>query len=526
MNIVMVDKSAFIDRRIVLEANSLQEEGHKPTLLNVRGATDAETESVNGLPVVRFSFAVNTAALDILEVDSKVEEARVNRSLERMTWLQKILDAVIPSWTGFVGRKFKTTLLLVSCPRAGLATMHNCKRGLAFKGLLVILLSLLTLNPRIFWSALRICFRKGVSSAGKLASKLPLLKPRRKPPEIPMKAPAAFTETLQDSWDHQVFDYVKSLAKVDIIHTHDLTSLPAAVACARHRRVPLVYDSHELYSYQPGFTPERVSELFNMEVDLIQYVDHVIVINEQMIDVMRRDLGDRSFTALTNATNLPTGFDIRKRYNLIREKTGIPQDEPILLFQGIINRLRFIDLLLEGLAQAQRTDVHMVFLTWGIEIYEFREMARTLGIGHRVHFLPPVDWDQIVYWAASADAGIMPYQPNCLSVRISSPNKMYEFIAAGTPMIGSSELENVHRIVSGEGFGVTLPLIEPKDYAAAIDKMFDVSKGGASRFRPNLLAKSRDYLWECEAEKLVALYRRIEGEQSGKASAARYATVS
>ncbi|MGI9143218.1 MAG: glycosyltransferase, partial [Fluviibacter sp.] len=159
-----------------------------------------------------------------------------------------------------------------------------------------------------------------------------------------------------------------------------------------------------------------------------------------------------------------------------------------------------------------RVAVHMVYLTWGMEIHEFERMSTNLGIRDRVHFLNPVPWSEIVYWAASVDVGVMPYQALDLNTRISSPNKMYEFIAAGTPMIGSSELVNVAKVVPIEGFGVLRPLHVATDYAEVINEIFDPEQGGPGRFRANLIDKAHKYLWRAEASGFEAMYARLLNE--------------
>ena len=124
--------------------------------------------------------------------------------------------------------------------------------------------------------------------------------------------------------------------------------------------------------------------------------------------------------------------------------------------------------------------------------------------------MPPVPWEDMIFWAASADVGILPYQGDDMNTKISSPNKLYEFICAAIPMIGSTELINVKEIIEKEGFGVTYPLKEAKDYAAAIQKMFDPTLGGPRRFKTNLLNKRHLYLWEHEEKKLLNLYKTLD----------------
>ncbi|AOW12648.1 hypothetical protein LPB72_16600 [Hydrogenophaga crassostreae] len=317
-----------------------------------------------------------------------------------------------------------------------------------------------------------------------------------------------FSDHPLDYWETEVLRFAENLDNIDIVHAHDLTALRIAVLIGEKRNIPVVYDAHELYSYQPGIFGQRKRELFETEHTLIKYCNEVVVINSDQAGVMQMDHGHGSYTPLTNATVRPIGFDVTKRYAYAREKLNLPDDAKLVLFMGGINRGRKIHLLMEGAARA-KTPVHLVFLSWGMEVQEFKLLAIELGIADRTHFVDPVPWSEVVFWAASVDAGFMPYQALDLNTRISSPNKMYEFIAAGTPMIGSSELVNVKKIVETEGFGVLIPLKDAKDYASAIDIMFDEKLGGSERFRQALIERSDQYLFESESREFAKMYDRL-----------------
>jgi hypothetical protein len=91
---------------------------------------------------------------------------------------------------------------------------------------------------------------------------------------------------------------------------------------------------------------------------------------------------------------------------------------------------------------------------------------------------------------------------------------MYEFIMAGTPMIGSSDLYYVNQIVGGQGFGVVRPLRADVDYALAIEEMFDERLGGPERFRAALIEKGDAYSWDNEVRGAIRMYEAIHSESS------------
>jgi glycosyltransferase involved in cell wall biosynthesis len=494
MRILMLDKNFLVDRRITLMAESLARDGHEIHLVHTEtpaGFADV-SESRRRLPrpkSVLKCLAVSAGYNDyvlhpdgvgsppphVLEVRRRgyidprlrVEYAALQRQVLRSRYRSKL---------------FVELLNYLRYPDVAVGNLRQMTSLGAFRHMAAAPFAILAVPQYI---------RNAIYSS----------------PDVPNMKLRGVREL--DLWETNAVRYAYKYWRPDIVVANDAVTLRAAVEIKALLGIPLVYDAHELYSYQPGIPHQKAKELFREERQLLSYVDELVVINKQQGQIMERDLDVKSWTACSNATPWPPRFDINKRYDWIRDEAAIPLNHKIILFQGGINVQRRIDLLLKGLAAVRRKDIHLVFLTFGSEIPQFKAMAEDLGIGDRVHFLDIVPWDEVLFWAASADAGIMPYQATDQNTTISSPNKMYEFIMAGTPMIGSSELINVRRVVETENFGVLVPFRSSQDYTAAIEEMFDRSRGGAERFRPALIERAHVYSWDNESTNVMVMYRRL-----------------
>ena len=461
MNILMLDKSYITDRRIVLEAHALIAQGHEVILCSGRQSLQQKPlELDKDLKIYRF---FTSAMLECcLEKTNHAELEKLSNTLGQYKNQEK-------------SRLMAYVKFAIRYPRWALIQLNRINAPLpnVVHQLIEIIFSTLSLDKTYI--------RQSLKNSSK-------------------------------HWQDQIEQYISPDFKADAIHCHDYSALEVGVSLSQKYKLPLIYDAHELYSYQPGL-PEFVSkQIFKHEKKLIQHVHTCITVNAQQADIMAKDFAFDRFLPISNATNAPDDFNPRQNYDLIRQVTHIPKDEGIILFQGGINRLRKIDLLMEGLALVQQK-IHLVFLTFGSEINEFKAMADDLGIADRVHFLPVVPWEDMVYWAASADVGMLPYQAMDMNTKISSPNKMYEFICAATPMIASTELINVHQILTEEHFGVSYLLKKPNDYAKAIEIIFDSTLGGPSRFKAALLEKRAHYLWAHEAKILCDFYSTLAEER-------------
>jgi glycosyltransferase involved in cell wall biosynthesis len=462
MNILMLDKSFITDRRIVLEAEALIAQGHHVILCSGRENLEQESLGIdNQLKIYR------------IFTNPLLEYCLKNTNIEEVRNLSKCLGHYKNHESSRLKAYFK---FAIKYPKWAIIQLNRINAPLPEKvhKMIEFILSILSRNINI----LRQSF----------------------------KSPFQY-------WINAIENSVFSHFKPDVIHCHDFSSLETGVALAQKYQIPLIYDAHELYSYQPGIPSWISKNIFAKEKRLIHFAHTCITVNKQQADIMAKDFNYHQFLPISNATAEPKDFNPNHNYNLIRQATKIPQNEYIMLFQGGINRLRKIDLLMHGLAMVNQK-IHLVFLTFESEINEFKALAQNLNISDRVHFLPVVPWDDMVYWAASADVGILPYQADDMNTRISSPNKMYEFICAATPMIASTELINVHQILTEENFGVSYRLKEPKDYARAIEIMFDENLGGPKRFKADLIEKRHKYLWSHEANKLINFYSRLSEQHN------------
>jgi glycosyltransferase involved in cell wall biosynthesis len=127
----------------------------------------------------------------------------------------------------------------------------------------------------------------------------------------------------------------------------------------------------------------------------------------------------------------------------------------------------------------------------------------TLGL--RVFFRDPVPQSVLLSYTSSADIGIVPYPPIDLNSRYCTPNKLFEFIVAGLPIL-ANDLPELRTFVHDNGFGQVHPLDGPAETARAIEMMF---ASDLEVYRRRLAERRHEFVWNVQGEKLVSLYRRF-----------------
>ncbi|WP_083929049.1 methyltransferase domain-containing protein [Hyphomicrobium zavarzinii] len=287
----------------------------------------------------------------------------------------------------------------------------------------------------------------------------------------------------------------------DLLQVHDLPALEAGVQLAEEHNVPLVYDAHELYPEQASFSREQRRICSETEARLITRAQLVIAVNDSIGEEMARRYHIRKPVTLWNALTPDASFDITARHDRLRQKLGLAQSRRILLFQGGYSPNRNLERLVDAMAHVKTGDVDLVLLGFGGFERVLRQHAERLGLlGKRVHFLKAVDQNELLQHSASADLGIIPYPHVDMNSYFCTPNKLFEFIQAGLPILANSSPELI-RFVKGNGFGHVAPMTSAEAIAEAIDAAF--SHSDYARWRNNLVAGRDRFTWNQQEERYL-----------------------
>ena len=293
--------------------------------------------------------------------------------------------------------------------------------------------------------------------------------------------------------------FVKNAAQLegDVIQVHDLPALEAGVEIAQTRGIPLVYDAHELYPEQKSFSGIQRRICSQAEARLIKHANLVFAVNESIGREMTTRYAIEMPAVLLNAIDPPPGFDPSACYDLLREKTGLGKDRRILLFQGGFAPNRNLENLVASFARVNTPDVDLVMMGFGPFGETLRIIARKHGVlDKRVFFLPAVPQSELLQHSASADMGIIPYPHVDLNSYYCTPNKLFEFIQAGLPILANQSPE-LDRFVVQQGFGLARPMHCAKDIASAVDHAF--ARPELTDWRSQTKARRSEFAWQTQS---------------------------
>ena len=300
----------------------------------------------------------------------------------------------------------------------------------------------------------------------------------------------------------------------DILHAHDLTGGIPALLVARKSNARLVYDSHEVFlaSVAWATAPYPVRSLLATFVErpLLRRSSALLTVNPDV----EQQLGDRyalpdRHVVIYNCAD-PIDHGVRSR--ALRDAIGVGDEAQVVLYHGGFSQHRGIEQLIAAFRDPRLANAHLVFLGYGPLESMLLEAAADESAHARLHVLSAVDPDVLVEWVSGADVGVCAVLPSTLNHRISTPNKLFEALAAGVPVVGS-DFPGIRRILIGDPLGPLGATCDPTDVSAvadAIASVLELPPVAREQLRSRCRAAARErWNWTMQAARLVALYREI-----------------
>jgi glycosyltransferase involved in cell wall biosynthesis len=285
-------------------------------------------------------------------------------------------------------------------------------------------------------------------------------------------------------------------ADVSIISCHCLALLPVCVILKLMTGARLVYEAHELETERHGWgVPlRRLAKL--VEWVCIKLVDWTIVVGPSIDNWYRKKYG---LDKISVVRNIPASRRTTGKTDLVRKRFSVPDDSLVFIYQGVLNSGRGIQIALNVFAKLRRH--HIVFLGFGPLENTVKEACSRHPNMHYLGALPP---GQSEPYTAGADVGLAIFENTSLSYFYSCPNKLFEYILAGIPVI-ASDFPDMAAIVDELQCGWKTAVDESSIYNLIESLSMEAVSSAASAALENGSSLS----WESEATILVNSYRSV-----------------
>ncbi|MCZ8316887.1 glycosyltransferase [Phreatobacter sp.] len=273
---------------------------------------------------------------------------------------------------------------------------------------------------------------------------------------------------------------------------------PALVVAARWRAetgAAVHYDSHEFsvheFDDRPWWRLVHKPFVTHLERAAIGAADSVSTVGPSLARALQDLYGLHRLPATVRSVP-------EKHATFREEQTFWP---PRLLYHGLIRPDRGIDMLILALAALPERNTLLIRGS-GPDQYlcELKNLAAEAGVAGLVRFEPSVEpWEVVDAAAASSDVGVFTPPLRTPQQRLSLPNKLFEYIAAGLAVVVSPG-DDLKELVETYGVGVVSRDAGVEAIAAAIARL---TPEVVARFKAASRAAARELVWEHEKRRLA-----------------------
>jgi glycosyltransferase involved in cell wall biosynthesis len=288
-------------------------------------------------------------------------------------------------------------------------------------------------------------------------------------------------------------------ANRDIWHCNDFEPfLMAAMTKIFKRKLQVVYDAHEYAREKNGRDGINKRFVNWMEPKIIHCADAVITVSEGIAKEYVRLYGLEKVHVVYNAPHKIQPI----KADRFREAFGISPESKIFLYQGKFITGRGVQLLLDAFSELDGSGAVLVFLGSG---YLENDISSAAGQVKNIFMHPAVSYEEIIAYSSSADFGLNSVENVCLSYYYCMPNKLFEYIQAGIPIV-TTNLYDCKHLVEDEHIGLVIPEFTVQSVKETVLKAM---KTETSQFEPGLKRAADIYHWAAEEAKFVAIYQDL-----------------
>ncbi|MBP8822219.1 MAG: glycosyltransferase [Flavobacteriales bacterium] len=289
--------------------------------------------------------------------------------------------------------------------------------------------------------------------------------------------------------------FVLLYGRCSLFFSNDLDTLLPNFLAARLRGRQLVYDTHEFFTEVPELVdrPKVRSTWLAIERWIFPKLETVITVNQSIANAYRERYGKE----LHVVRNIPMPRELGPVPS--RDALGLPSDKAILVLQGSgIN----VDRGAEEAVLAMRGLAHHLLLiigsgdAWPV----LQRLVQEHALEDRVRLIGKLPYERMMDYTRNADLGLTLDKDTNLNYRFSLPNKLFDYLRAGIPVL-ATDLPEVAGIVRRYDCGVVIPTPDPGSLQQAVE-LLGADPGRYAALRSNAVRAAADLDGGREASKL------------------------
>ncbi len=289
--------------------------------------------------------------------------------------------------------------------------------------------------------------------------------------------------------------------KSDVLFSNDLDTLLPNYLISKIKKKIVVYDTHELFCEVPELMNRPLKKRIwkTLEKMIFPKLKYVFTVNNSIAAAYLNEY----HVPIHVVRNVPFLSKQQTDFKIARTDLGITDDTKIIVLQGAgIN----IDRGAEEAIQAMQylNDAILIIIGSGNVIDTLKQMTIDLKLQHKITFINKLPFEQLVQYTKIADIGISLDKDTNMNYRYSLPNKLFDYIHAGIPVI-TSDLIEVRTIVNQYNIGTIIQNHSPQHIAQVFTNTLKDTET-LFKWKQNTIKAATELNWEREEKKIISVF--------------------
>ncbi|WP_297983880.1 glycosyltransferase [uncultured Chryseobacterium sp.] len=291
-------------------------------------------------------------------------------------------------------------------------------------------------------------------------------------------------------------ELLKQADKSTILLANDLDSLLPNYLVSKKLGIPLVFDSHEIFTEMPSVQGRFTQKIWRfLERKLVPKLKYMMSASESYSKWFAETY---HIQKPITVQNFPRKVFFEKKFTENKPK--------IIFYQGAVNPSRGLDKMIPVMKNIENA----VF--WiagdGPKKEEYIALTKNLGLEEKVKFLGNIESEKLREITTKADVGLSIEENNGLSYYYSLPNKVSDYIQAGVPVLTTNYPET-SKIINQYKVGA---IINNHSEDELVSKVSEILNNGKEFYAENLRKAASELCWENEEQKIISLFDRVVQE--------------
>lgn len=287
---------------------------------------------------------------------------------------------------------------------------------------------------------------------------------------------------------------------IDAVISRDPGALPYLSRLKSKHSIPAFYQPHNFYldlKIRPDINPKNARKYHLLEKKFIPRMNGVFCLQDSQAKWYKEYLTEQNIIVAK-----PGLIKINETNN---QRYG----NRLIGYIGSLQLKKGANILLEAFQLLKNKDFKLLMIGGRNqnEIQPVQQRIQELKLNDRVKITGWVPFSQVETYLQDISVGMLPLQDIFYNRYLTAPNKLFDYLSQGIPII-ASDLPAIRDFITENVEGMFFKPESPKDLTRRIETLFS-DENDYERYRENASKTARKYLWKIRAEEMIKDMQQI-----------------